>query len=101
MKTFCTYGATATDVAAILAGATGNKIHKTRYAKTPVPAQNNNTSHKILTSIESKSKYSANPPQTPAIFLSVLDRINRLCKPTGAPTTGAPGTAETNLAPQL
>lgn len=55
------------------------RAHK-RYAikpSQPNPHMKEEIIHIILTSVESISKYSAIPPQTPNIFLSFFDRVNR------------------------
>ncbi len=53
------------------------RAHK-RYAIKPNPNIKEEIIHIILISVESISKYSAIPPQTPNIFLSFFDRVNRL-----------------------
>lgn len=52
------------------------KAHK-RYEIKPNPNIKEEIIHIILTSVESISKYSAIPPQTPNIFLSFFERVNR------------------------
>ncbi len=42
------------------------------YASRPLPPSAQNTTQPRRTSVESMLKYSAMPPHTPAIFLSVL-----------------------------
>ncbi len=55
-------------------------IQAMKYAKTPHPPKITSMSQMIRTKVGSTSKYSANPPQTPAIFLSVRERISFLVK---------------------
>src|ERR1700693_3418246 len=93
------YGVTVTELAAMRAGAGGSAIHKIKYARTPVPANNTSSSHTMRTSVGSRSKYSARPPQTPAIFLLVVERVKRLAA--GAASAGGAGAAATSRVPQL
>ena len=44
-----------------------------RYAKSPVPRHRIEIAQMSLITVESVSKYSAIPPHTPKIFLSVSD----------------------------
>jgi hypothetical protein len=50
----------------------GMTIAATTYATIPVPPKQHATAHIILTSEGSQPKYSATPPHTPAITLSLL-----------------------------
>src|SRR6202166_1563096 len=93
------YGVTVTEFAAMRAGAGGSAIQRIKYARTPVPANNTRSSHTMRTSVGSRSKYSARPPQTPAIFLFVVERVRRFAA--GAAYAGGGGAPATNLAPQL
>src|ERR1700736_1002816 len=93
------YDVTVTEFAAMRAGAGGRAIHRIKYARTPVPANNTRSSHTMRTSVGSRSKYSARPPQTPAIFLSVVERVKRFVA--GAAYAGGAGAPATRRAPQL
>src|ERR1700736_1580686 len=92
------YDVTVTEFAAMRAGAGGSAIHRIKYARTPVPANNTRSSHTMRTRVGSRSKYSARPPQTPAIFLLVVDRVKRFATGTAYAGGGAPATRR---APQL
>jgi hypothetical protein len=65
-------------ITAVARGASGKTIHKIMYSSKPTPPQNSAISHTTRMRVGSKSKYSANPAQTPPSFLSVLERIKRL-----------------------
>src|ERR1700676_2189755 len=93
------YGVTVTEFAAIRAGAGGSAIHRIKYARTPVPANNTSSSHTMRTSVGSRSKYSARPPQTPAIFLLVVERLKRFG--VGAQYAGGVGAEAIRRVPQL
>src|ERR1700693_4088047 len=93
------YGVTVTEFAAMRAGAGGSAIHRIKYARTPVPANSTRSSHTMRTSVGSRSKYSARPPQTPAIFLLVVDRVK--CFAAGVGYAGGAGAPATKRAPQL
>src|SRR5689334_2994136 len=49
-------------------GASGTRIHMTRYASIPTPPKKNETTNARRNSTGSRSKYSPRPVQTPAIF---------------------------------
>ena len=63
-------------------------IHAIRYARKPTPVMIATTSKTSRTRLTSKSKYSASPAQTPAIFRSVRGRTSRFLAVT-APTRTA------------
>src|SRR6202011_5598562 len=92
------YDVTVTEFAAMRAGAGGSAIHRIKYARTPVPANSTRSSQTIRTSVGSRSEYSARPPQPPAIFLFVVERVKRLG--VGAQYAGA-GAPAPRRAPQL
>src|ERR1700730_9480063 len=92
------YGVTVTEFAAMRAGAGGSAIHRIKYARTPVPANNTSSNHTMRTNVGSRPKYSARPPQTPAIFLLVVERVKRFG--VGALYAGV-GAEATRRVPQL
>lgn len=54
-------------------GASGIMIAAAMYNIMPIPLRRHNNTHSNLTIDESMPRYSAIPPQTPAIILSFLD----------------------------
>ena len=55
-------------------GSSGIMTQATMYPSTPQPPKSTSMTHKIRTSVGSRSKYSANPAQTPAIFRLTRER---------------------------
>ena len=78
------------------AGASGSAIHRIKYRnKFKPPSARKANTQRIRISLASMPKCSASPPQTPAIFLFVPERIRRFVSAPCATPLAAGDAAET------
>src|SRR5258708_17250741 len=81
----------ASDGGSWVVGASGRAIQRIGYRNNPTPVNRNTNEETTRTRGGLTLKNSAKPPQTPAIFLSVLERVKRFSPLTGAVAALAEG----------
>src|SRR6266852_5540373 len=86
-----TRGGVASGDASWVVGASGRAIQRIGYRNNPTPVNRNTNEETTRMRVGLTWKYSAKPPQTPAIFLSVRERIKRFSPLTGAVAALAEG----------